>query len=74
MTTVTYIIVSASCPTLSPINSGDVNLTTISGTATLATYTCLAGYELIGDNTSVCTTSGAWDSSPPSCRTFSVTE
>ena len=32
-----------------------------------ATYSCNAGYDLIGTNTRTCSVSGDWSGSPPTC-------
>ena len=33
-----------------------------------ASYTCDAGYELIGSMTVTCTSDGKWSDEPPMCR------
>ena len=33
----------------------------------VATYSCNAGYDLIGANTRTCSASGDWSGSPPTC-------
>ena len=63
-----YFIVSVGgCPTLDDPANGMVSVT---GTETgdTATYTCNAGYELIGSMTLTCLSSGSWSDEPPTCR------
>ena len=61
-----YTVVSG-CPTLDDPVNGMVSVT---GTATgdTATYTCIAGFELIGTETVTCMSDGTWSDEPPMCR------
>ena len=65
---VIYIIYAVvDCGPLSdPLNGNvDVNQTVINSTAT---YTCLIGYILSGDNTRICQADGVWSGSEPTCE------
>ena len=55
------------CDTLSnPVNGGVT--TTGTGVGDTAVYYCDYGYEMIGDDTQTCQSSGNWSGSPPTCR------
>ena len=62
-----YLIFSAiDCGSLLAPEDGmiDINVTTFNNTAN---YSCVTGYELVGDQTRTCLASGNWSGSQPSC-------
>ena len=55
------------CGTLpNPVN-GQVNHTAGTTLGQTATYSCNAGYDLVGNSTRVCETTGVWSGSAPTC-------
>ena len=55
------------CGTLpNPVN-GRVNHTAGTTLGQTATYSCNAGYDLVGNSTRVCETTGLWSGSAPTC-------
>ncbi|KAL4229791.1 hypothetical protein ACF0H5_010182 [Mactra antiquata] len=56
----------SSCPALSAPPSGDIVIDTNSKITT-ATFSCMSGYYIIGQQVLTCLTSGQWDSSSPVC-------
>jgi hypothetical protein len=57
------------CPNAPTIPNGVVTISanlTVFGTK--ASYTCLSGYELIGDKTLTCNKAGYWDGQVPFCK------
>jgi len=60
------------CPRLPDPLNGRVSL---SGLAfgSEATYTCLAGFQLVGSETRTCTAAGTWSLDPPVCATVEGT-
>ena len=64
---VILIISIALCPDLSDPANGMVSMTGNSA-GNAATYTCDAGYELIGSKTVTCMDDGTWNDGPPMCR------
>ena len=61
------LITAAECSDLDNPDNGQVFLsgTTIGATAS---YSCSAGYELIGDRTRTCQSNGQWSGGEPSCK------
>ena len=57
----------AVCDVLSDPANGSVSTTGL-GVGDTATYFCDYGYELIGDDTVTCQSSGSWSGPPPTCR------
>ena len=55
------------CPDLSDLANGMVSMTGNSP-GDRGTYTCDAGFELIGSMTVICLDDGAWSDGPPMCR------
>ena len=55
------------CDLLSDPDNGTVTATG-TGVGDTATYFCDYGYELIGDGTVACQSSGNWSGSPPTCE------
>ncbi len=55
------------CGILVPPSSGDVmiNRTSFGG---VAEYTCIPGYQLLGNNSRVCQVNGEWSDDEPSCE------
>ena len=61
------------CEELNNIPNGAVNVTVESLENTIAGYSCITGYEIVGDETRVCernpnTIPGMWSGSEPVCR------
>ena len=64
------------CVGLNNIANGDVNVTDESLENTVAGYSCVTGYEIVGDETRVCDRNpdaipGMWSGSEPMCRSMS---
>ena len=59
-------LLSGGCPTLPPIDNGDVVVSGLS-TGDTATYTCNSGYQLEGEPTRTCQANGLWSSTAPIC-------
>ena len=59
-------LLSGGCPTLPPIDNGDVVVSGLS-TGDTATYTCSSGYQLEGEPTRTCQANGLWSSTAPIC-------
>ena len=55
------------CPVLDPPKDG---LVSQSGTSIgdTATYSCILGFELVGNNRRTCVEPGQWSGAEPSCR------
>ena len=62
-----YCCIAIQCDALSDPDNGDVSVTG-TGVGDTATYTCDAGYELIGSSTRTCQSNGEWSGSPPTCE------
>ena len=60
------IIFVVSCPSLIPPASGSLTISS-EGTRTVANYTCLSDYKLLGSAERVCSEDGVWDSTDPVC-------
>jgi hypothetical protein len=58
--------VVANCPALSGPTGGAVSAPTLT-TGSTATYSCGAGYDLVGSATRSCQASGAWSGAAPTC-------
>ncbi|XP_053372795.1 E-selectin-like [Mercenaria mercenaria] len=52
------------CPNVTAPANGSVNTSKKS----VAVYSCIRGFEIIGSNTLVCNLNGSWDSLPPTCK------
>ena len=61
------ILTVVDCGTLSNLTYGQVSHTGTSLQQT-ATYSCNPGYELLGDRTRVCLSTGVWSGSAPTCK------
>ncbi len=48
--------------------SYNMETTSLRPVKTVATYTCVTGYTLIGGSTRTCGSSGVWSGSPPVCH------
>ena len=60
------------CGNLSDPENGIVE---IDESFSLATYSCNSGYQLVGNTTRVCLSSGEWSDSEPVCQCkFSISE
>ncbi|XP_053400538.1 CUB and sushi domain-containing protein 3-like [Mercenaria mercenaria] len=62
----TAIVSCVECDTLSSPSSGSLLLST-DGLTTSAYFDCATDYYMVGENSSVCDTSGVWTTSAPSC-------
>ena len=60
-------VVAIQCDGLSDPDNGAVSVTG-TGVGDTATYTCDAGYELIGSSTRTCQSNGDWSESSPTCE------
>ena len=49
------------------LTNGKVSYRHSTAYSSVATYSCNAGYDLIGTNTRTCLESGDWSGSPPTC-------
>ena len=59
----------ADCNSLSNLSNGLVSVADSDAVGVkLASYSCLDGYELIGDATRMCTESGLWSGAEPLCE------
>ncbi len=65
--TVTITDDEVGCPTLSAPANGGVSATTTGAVGDLRTYSCSAGYSLVGSVTTTCQTGGTWSSVAPTC-------
>eukprot|EP00051_Salpingoeca_urceolata_P017103 m.230791 g.230791 ORF g.230791 m.230791 type:complete len:2290 (-) comp18860_c1_seq4:608-7477(-) len=55
------------CPSLSAPGNGNVNFASLVYQS-VATYSCVTGYELVGTQQRTCQAAGTWTSSVPSCQ------
>lgn len=55
------------CPELEVPTNGEVNITS-SNVGSTATYTCNTGFELVGQRSRSCQSSGIWSGTAPTCR------
>ena len=64
----------AACSRLTSPFNGAVTYSSIFSLTpgTIATFTCVAGYSLVGSSTRTCLSSGSWSGSQPYCRRQSV--
>ncbi len=60
----TVVCMTLTSPTNGVISYSDPTL----GNATMATYSCNAGYTFIGGSTRTCGSDGVWSGSPPTCQ------
>ena len=58
------------CGTLTNPASGHVSHTAGTTFGQTATYSCNAGYRLVGDNTRTCQVTGVWSGSAPTCHSM----
>ena len=54
------------CPSLPNPANGTVTVTGLTP-GSIATYTCNNAYQLLGDNTRTCNSSGLWTNMEPTC-------
>ena len=59
---------AVNCSTLSNPATGQVNHTAGTAFGQTATYSCDAGYTLVGDSTRTCQAIGVWSGSEPICQ------
>ena len=62
-----YFIFAVTCPVLSSPQNGAVAVTGRTP-GSKATYTCKAGFVLVGSSMAKCQSNGRWSSSPPLCK------
>ena len=55
------------CPSLDPPQNGQVVVSGLTSGST-ATYSCLGGFSLVGNEVRTCLENGIWSSVPPFCR------
>ena len=67
VTSITKLILLIVCDVLSDIANGGA-ITIGTGVGDTAIYYCDYGYDLIGDGTVTCQSSGNWSGSPPTCE------
>ena len=61
------------CATLPPtIDSGSVDTVLTSTGILTAVYSCNVGYYLTGNQTLLCTATGEWDGTPPTCTIYGM--
>ena len=56
------------CPILPNITNGSVDLSNGTVVGAIATYSCVPGYILEGDNRRTCQSNGQWNGREPFCR------
>ena len=56
------------CSTLTDPSNGQVSYTAGTTFRQTATYSCNAGYNLVGDSTRICHATGVWSGSAPTCQ------
>ena len=61
-----FFIFSVSCTTVDHPKSGSVSVST-DGTTSTATFTCVSGYKLVGENIITCGEDGQWSDAIPYC-------
>ena len=62
-----YHSVIADCMSLSSPQNGDIQFTsTLQGS--VATYSCITGYTVVGPSNRTCLSSGLWSDSDPTCE------
>lgn len=54
------------CSSLTSPSSGHVTVTT-DNTTTTAVYQCASGYQIVGEDTLICTITGQWSQDEPRC-------
>ncbi len=64
---------TALCPDLEPVTNGDVSyLVDVTGpfrdVGTMAMYSCVEGFGLIGSESRECLEGGAWSGDTPTCE------
>ena len=62
------ILAVVDCGTLTDPANGQVDLTSGTTFRQTATYSCNAGYNLVGDSTRTCQATGVWSGSVPTCQ------
>ena len=59
---------AVNCGTPSSPANGQVSHTSGTTFGQTATYSCDTGYDLMGDNTRTCQSTGVWSGSEPTCQ------
>ena len=62
------ILTVVDCGNLTDPDNGSVNHTAGTTNGQTATYSCDTGYNLVGDSTHTCQTSGNWSGRAPTCQ------
>ena len=62
------ILTVVDCGTLTAPDNGQVDLTSGRTFGQTATYSCNAGYNLVGDSSRTCQAAGNWSGSTPTCQ------
>ena len=68
MNTFLYLLTAVNCGTLTDPANGQVSHTAGTVFGQTATYSCNAGYNLVGDSTRICHATGVWSGSAPTCQ------
>ena len=58
------------CGSLTNPANGQVSTTGGTTFGQNATYSCITGYNLVGDSTRTCEANGDWSGSPPTCQSM----
>ena len=63
------VVINCGVPGLPAVNSYGLNLvySTVTYGSTV-TYSCISGYNLVGNPTRTCTVSGSWSGNAPECQ------
>ena len=69
---ITALSLGTSCSKLSNPSNGNVNVPSRRIGST-AVYSCITGYNLVGDESRVCRSGGSWSGSAPTCEGNGVT-
>ena len=65
---ISFFFTDMNCSTLTDPSNGQVSYTAGTTFRQTATYSCNAGYNLVGDSTRICHTTGRWSGSAPTCQ------
>ena len=63
-----FISFVADCPALTAPDDGTIDVPLDRQVSDIATYTCLGGYDLMGDATRECLPDNTWSGSEPTCQ------
>ena len=62
------LLTDMNCSTLTDPTNGQISYTAGATFGQTATYSCNAGYNLVGDSTRICHATGVWSGSEPTCQ------